>query len=143
MANPGPGGLTPPGQVTATSGYPQYGVSNPGGDLTKSGDVITVASNATQKGTATAKLGILDWFTSRQAAQEFISGQESVLGNDETPSDLIPKWSLIVSGISGWFVRGLKMLFGGVLMIMAILHLTGASNKVTEVAGKAIPLLAA
>jgi hypothetical protein len=55
----------------------------------------------------------------------------------------IPKFSLGVTGIAGWFVRGLKVLVGGILMILAISHLTGASNKVTALAGKAIPLAAA
>jgi hypothetical protein len=50
-------------------------------------------------------------------------------------------WSLLVHGISGWFFRGLKVLFGGVLMIVGISRLTGADNKITQLAGK-IPVMA-
>jgi hypothetical protein len=56
---------------------------------------------------------------------------------------LVPSWDVLVSGISGWFVRGLKVVFGGILLIMSVSHLTGASNKLTQVAGSALPVLAA
>src|ERR1700722_5298251 len=47
-------------------------------------------------------------------------------------NDVGPAFSLIFSGIGAWFVRGLKVLFGGILMLMAAAHLTGADNKLTR-----------
>ena len=41
-------------------------------------------------------------------------------------------WQLSLSGVGAWFARGLKLLFGGILMIVAVLHLTGADNKLTQ-----------
>lgn len=49
-------------------------------------------------------------------------------------------WSLVLSGFKDWFVRGLKMVFGGILVILAVSHLTGLDNKVTQLAGKAVPI---
>lgn len=63
-------------------------------------------------------------------------------GNTKQSSNPLD-FSLNATGISGWFFRGLKVLFGGILMILAVSHLTGLSNKVTQVAGNALPLLAA
>lgn len=44
-----------------------------------------------------------------------------------------------VTGIAGWFLRGLKMLFGGILIIAGIGKLTGASNQVVTLATKVVP----
>lgn len=63
------------------------------------------------------------------------------VGDTQTGSPL--SFALSASGLSGWFVRGLKVLLGGILMILAVSRLTGASNKITEIAGNAIPLAAA
>lgn len=49
-------------------------------------------------------------------------------------------WNLQVSGVAGWFFRGLKVLFGGVLMIIGISKLTGIDNKITQLASK-IPVV--
>lgn len=52
-------------------------------------------------------------------------------------------WSLILSGFKEWFVRGLKVVFGGILMLLGISHLTGLDNKVTQIAGmipKVVPV---
>lgn len=56
-----------------------------------------------------------------------------------TPSQL-PSFSLLFSGISGWFYRGLKVLFGGVLILIGVSHLTGLSNKLTQTANKLVPI---
>lgn len=53
-----------------------------------------------------------------------------------------PSFSLLLSGISGWFTRGLKLVFGGILMIIGISHLTGLSNSLTRAAGKVAPIAA-
>lgn len=51
-------------------------------------------------------------------------------------------WSLVFGSFSGWFVRGVKVIIGGILMVLAISRLTGTSNKVTELASniKVVPV---
>jgi hypothetical protein len=49
-------------------------------------------------------------------------------------------FGLSVSGIAGWFMRGMKVLFGGVLIVLGISKLTGADNKITQLASK-IPVV--
>lgn len=77
-------------------------------------------------------------------AQQIAEG--TVSGLDKTGKDVTNplSWSLSATGIAGWFKRGLKMLFGGILMIVAFTHLTGADNKVTQLAmsagGKLLPV---
>jgi hypothetical protein len=48
--------------------------------------------------------------------------------------------SLSVTGIAGWFFRGLKIIFGGILMIIGVSKLTGADNKITQLASK-VPVI--
>lgn len=50
--------------------------------------------------------------------------------------------NLTASGWSGWFIRGLKIVFGGILIVLAVSHLTGLDNAVTRTAGKILPLAA-
>jgi hypothetical protein len=47
---------------------------------------------------------------------------------------------LQVTGISGWFFRGMKIVFGGVLLVLGISKLTGASNTIVTLAGK-VPVI--
>jgi hypothetical protein len=46
-------------------------------------------------------------------------------------------WALSARGLAGWFFRGLKILFGGILVILGVARLTGADNAVTKLAMKA------
>lgn len=55
------------------------------------------------------------------------------------PLGNIGSWGLKVSGITPYFVRGLKILFGGVLIILGIARLTGADDKLTAALGKVGP----
>lgn len=43
-------------------------------------------------------------------------------------------WILHGTGFAGWFRRGLKLLFGGILMIIGVAKLTGADNTITQLA---------
>jgi hypothetical protein len=52
----------------------------------------------------------------------------------------LPAWSLDIFGISGWFIRGMKVVFGGVLIILGISRLTGVDNKIVQLASK-IPVV--
>ena len=47
---------------------------------------------------------------------------------------------LKVTGVAAWFFRGLKIVFGGILMIIGISKLTGADNTIVQLAGK-VPVL--
>jgi hypothetical protein len=58
-----------------------------------------------------------------------------------TGSTLENQFSLDISNVAGWFFRGLKILFGGVLMIIGISKITGVDNKITQLASNAIPAL--
>lgn len=72
-----------------------------------------------------------------KALNQIATGTTSGLeGVSKDVSSLVPSWSLSVSGIAGWFFRGLKILFGGILMIIGISRLAGAENAVTRAAGK-------
>lgn len=127
----------PPGQPIApgiASGdtYPQWGVSQQGTKY-----LIKEATSAGEKQTD-INAGYLTWFSSQKAAQEFVSSETSIL-NGQVPNPL-SGWHLSVSGIAGWFFRALKVLFGGILMIVGIAKLTGADNKITQLASK-IPVV--
>lgn len=67
------------------------------------------------------------------------AAQGKINQSGKLPS-LLPSFSLIVQNIAPWFFRGLKILFGGVLLVLGISHLTGADNAVTQLAGK-VPVL--
>jgi hypothetical protein len=47
---------------------------------------------------------------------------------------------LKVSGITSYFFRGLRILFGGILIIIGVSKFTGADNKIVQLAGK-VPVL--
>jgi len=66
-----------------------------------------------------------------------LAGPEADLARDATSG-----WQLSATGLSGWFMRGLKLLFGGILMIIGIAKLTGADNQVVRLA-RAVPGAAA
>lgn len=63
-------------------------------------------------------------------------------GIGKTPGAQLANWNLAVTGVSGWFMRGLKIAFGGVLIILGVSRLTGAENAITSAASKVkvIPL---
>jgi hypothetical protein len=73
-----------------------------------------------------------------QAAAQAEANNKTQAGNTNSK----PGWNLSVSGISGWFWRALKVVFGGILMIVGISKLTGADNAIMQVANK-IPMVAA
>jgi hypothetical protein len=74
-----PGTTIAPGIVSATSGYPQYGVGG-GSPGSSSGWTIVTANNSSQKSADETK-GYLVWFTTKTAAQNFISSESSVEGS--------------------------------------------------------------
>jgi hypothetical protein len=72
-------------------------------------------------------------------AKNALSGGTGPPKGSTGPSDSpLSGWNLQVTGIAAWFVRGLKVVFGGILIILGISHLTGADNKITELAGSAV-----
>jgi hypothetical protein len=83
-------------------------------------------------------------FRTQQAAQAYADaiGKNTliptpgtpIVGNVQAPS--LPKWLLNITGLSGWFMRGMKVVFGGVLIILGISRLTGVDNKITQIVSK-------
>lgn len=49
-------------------------------------------------------------------------------------------YSFGVSGIAGWFFRGLKIVLGGVLIVLGLSRITGAANAITQAAAK-VPVI--
>jgi hypothetical protein len=47
-----------------------------------------------------------------------------------------PTFNLVFRNISGWFFRGLKIVFGAAMIIAGISKMTGVDNKITQLAGK-------
>lgn len=104
-----------------------------------------------------ASLGI-GWhgpFANKQDALNFYSENEAANPGWKAPTGLggavtnavkkvtdaaLPTFGLSVSGISGWFIRAMKVVFGGVLILVGIMHLTGTDNKLTQLASK-IPVI--
>jgi hypothetical protein len=129
--NVAPGTVSPSGE----NSYPQYGVG--GGTPGKSGgwNVVT-ADNEAQKSADIAK-GYATWFSSKTAAEEYISSESSTFGSG-SPS--IPDWSLDASGLKDWFFRGLMVVGGLFLMAVGISKMLNVENKITEVASK-IPVV--
>jgi hypothetical protein len=74
------------------------------------------------------------------------SGFPGVIGNaiksgvQAGAGALTSGWRLAATGLSGWFMRGLKVLFGGVLMITGVSKLLNVDNRITQLAGK-VPVL--
>jgi hypothetical protein len=113
-------------------------------DLTQgqlTGVKFTVVQSVAQPSGATGP-----YATRAQAVAEAnaLTGDVNKAGNSALPqpvkAESVPSgWQLLASGFSGWFVRGLKVTFGGILLILAVSHLTGASNALT----RAIPVATA
>ena len=79
---------------------------------------------------------------SRAPAPEVDAGTDIVLKVKDTAGSLAKDLtsSFQVSGIAGWFFRGLKIVFGGILMIIGVSKLTGADNKIVQLASK-VPVI--
>lgn len=45
----------------------------------------------------------------------------------------LPQWMLAITGISGWFARGLKLVFGGILIVAGVLKLTNTDKTLNQV----------
>lgn len=114
---------------------------------------------ALHSGTGWHELKIADSATEAQAAAEarkevpngtppttsFSKGAQNAITNNPATNalDKSLRFGLHVQGIAGWFFRGLKVLVGGILILIGISKLTGADNKITQMAAKAAPLLVA
>lgn len=132
MANAPIGG--PPGTAPVNAGYPQWGIKNTTGTTW-----VTVEAKSAAQKQADINLGYLDWFTSKQAATNQITAQKTPILNGKIPNPLT--WALSGTGFAGWFMRGLKIMLGGVLIIVGLGRITGADSALGKIAGKVpIPL---
>jgi hypothetical protein len=128
MAQAPPGG--PPGTATPASGYPQWGVN--------SAHQIAEARNAAQKDQYIGQ-GYLEWFASRQAAQEGIAGQSGILGTGSVPGlKGLAAIGHFFSNLSqrGFWVRIAKVGIGAVMIIIGLGKVTGAPAKIEVAAGR-------
>jgi hypothetical protein len=140
--------LTSPGQTTraqAVANYVQFLTSRYGSPAgasyqhyadTHPRETANAALNA-WAGVEAASLGpgLAGAIRQMEDAQAKITNQFGT-GTAKGLGSLYPSWSLVFSGISGWFFRGLKVLFGGILVIIGVSRLTGIDNKVVQLATK-------
>jgi hypothetical protein len=137
MANVPAGQPIAPGVAAADSGYPQYGVMQSGSTYT-----IATAGNETQK-LQDANKGYLVWFTSKAAAQNYISSESSLLnGNIPNPltgvaaiGDFFSKLGHLHFQTILW--RAAKILLGGTLLVAGFLKMSGTEQKAYGVLGQA------
>lgn len=133
-------GTIAPG-IATTDTYPQWSVGG-GTPGSSAGWKIVEATTAAQKNTYAGE-GYLVWFSSQGAAQSFLSTEESPIASGEPQGSLLGTLAefLGVGKISGTnlVIRAAKVLIGGVLLIVGIVHITGVDNAVASVARK-VPL---
>jgi hypothetical protein len=74
------------------------------------------------------------------AAAKLQKDSQTVQGSVKSGiTSLLPSgWNLIFGNTHGLLTRGLKILFGGILIISGVLHMTGAANKVEGLAGRLV-----
>lgn len=118
----------PPGTAPVNAGYPQWGIKNTTGTTW-----VTIEAKTAAQKQADISNGYLDWFTTKQGAQNQITAQKTPVLNGKIP---VLSWALQGSGLAGWFLRGLKILLGGVLITIGLARITGADSEVGKLAGK-------
>jgi hypothetical protein len=138
MAAVPPGQPIAPGVAAATSGYPQWGVGG-GTPGSSAGWKIVEATTAAQK-TSYASQGYLAWFSSDSNAKAFLAEEESPISSGE-PQNAIPGVSAFFTalGDSNTWIRVAKVVVGGLLLVIGLVHITGADNAVATAARK-VPL---
>lgn len=141
MPNVNPGAPTVANGVVTGNKYPQWGVGG-GTPGSAAGWKIVEAKNAKQK-TDYAGQGFLIWFQSQADAKAFVASESSPIGSGE-PQNAIPGVSQIgdffgALGQSNTWIRVAKVLVGGVLLIVGLVHITGAAGATANIARK-VPL---
>jgi hypothetical protein len=132
-ANP-PGAPVAPGIVTPTSGYPEYGVGG-GTPGNSAGWNIKVANNAAEK-MSLAGQGYLIWFTTRSAAQNFVSSESSTFGSGNPPNplagvaDIGDFFHRLTEG-STWTRVG-EVILGGILIYAGVRALSSGGSSVAS-----------
>jgi hypothetical protein len=140
LANVPPGQPIAPGIATGNT-YPQWGVGG-GTPGSSAGWKIVEATNESQK-LSYANQGYLVWFSSDAAAQSFLQTEESPILSGE-PQNAIPGLSQIgdffgaLTQSSTW-IRVAKVAVGGLLLVIGLVHITGADNALASAARK-VPL---
>lgn len=145
-----------PGAAGPGAKFPQWTVILVGG---KSTGRVGEVTNATEKALAEAVAfpNQVIFFTSQQAALNFSSahgggnnpGNTGALGQalgggntalnagtqaaQNAATGKLFSFNLGASGISAWFTRGLKVLFGGILIMAGILKLTNTDKTLNQV----------
>lgn len=143
-----PGQAIAPGVAPSTAGYPQYGVG--GGTPGSSAGWKVVTAHNNQEKMQYAQQGFLVWFSSKSAAQNFISSESSTVGSGNVPSTGI---FAPLAEIGDFFhrltegetwVRVGEVALGGIIVYAALRGLTrgsstvgaGARSKITKPVSK-------
>lgn len=137
MANVPPGQPIAPG--IATGKFPEWGVGG-GTPGSSAGWNIKEAANAQQQ-EALIQQGYVAWFSTKQAAQNFISEESSTLGSGTVPG---------LSGLAAigaffsklteplMWLRAAEVVVGAVLLIVGIGKMAGMGHDVMSIAKTAI-----
>lgn len=130
-----------PGIATG-SAFPQWGVGG-GTPGSSTGWKIVEAKTEAQK-TTYISAGYVAWFSTEAAAKSFEGSEEGPVSSGEPQgaiANAIPGLAQIgdlfgaLTDPNTW-IRVAKVMFGGVLLIIGIAHITGAGNAVASTARK-------
>lgn len=135
MANVPPGAPGAAGITTTPDAYPQWGVKNTTSGSSPAGTYSTVEAKTAAQKQSYLDQGYDTWFSSAADAKSFVSSENSALNGN------IPTGNILGSiiGFSGtnFVLRAVKVIIGGVLLIIGLAHMTGADNAVFTLARKA------
>jgi hypothetical protein len=98
---------------------------------------------AAKSATPSTSVSILDLVKLGLGGAEAVASSGATAGGNDPSASTgdvlpsLPSWNLVVSGISGWFMRGLKIVIGSVLIISGIMRLSGKDKDVIQMATKA------
>lgn len=132
----------PPGQPIAPgiagTTFPQWGVTNSTGNLTSTGDTLVEVKTQAEK-QAEINKGVLVWFSSKAAAQSFVSSELSPLNGNVPGVGIGGSFLHFLDNLTSraLWVRIAKVTIGVVMILTGINKLTGASNAIDKVAGVA------
>jgi hypothetical protein len=124
--------------------YPAGASSSPLGQQPSSTQVISGTKAQAVKAASLAVNGRYFGPYPTQAAAQAAIKSGKLTGNQGAAAKgagavgqaVAPTFNLVIRNISGWFFRGLKIVFGAAMIIAGISKMTGVDNKITQLAGK-------
>jgi hypothetical protein len=119
-----------PGVTTTPDVFPQWGVKQTGSGG-KDDYSVKEAKSSPEKETDIDN-GYVTWFSTYAGAESFVSSENSLLNGNVSN---LPGFNLVFGNDKGLLGRILKVVFGGALIIIGIMQLSGV--KASTVAGTA------